>query len=263
MTATMAAAGSKWRHPVVKSAARVLAMLEYFSTHGEGATVGDVARALAIPQSSTSALLGSLASLDYLVYDRYQRKYRPAPRIALLGARIRPDLFSRGRIIAAMEEIGARTGQMVLLAAHNDVHVRYLHAVPGAIPMGLRLTEGVRPMLISAPGRLFFSTFSDEKVDRLVRRLNAERDAEGGTVIDLEAVRADVRRIRATGYAVALDTTVDGLGAVAVMAPDRADEPQLAITLIGPTQTIDHKAKQYAETVRTVLRQHLDEQAPA
>lgn len=253
------ATGGK-RDPLVKSAARVLAALEYFSERNRGATVGEVTRALGIPQSSASALLRTLTALDYLNYDRYRRIYLPAPRMALLGARIRPELFRDGRILTAMHEIRDSLSHLVLLAAHNEVYVRYLHSVPGRIAMSLKLTEDVRPMLITAPGRLFFSTFSDEKIERLVHRLNAEPHALLKAPIDLEAVMTDVAHIRKAGYAMALDTTVDGAGALAVMVDEEPGQPQLAIALIGPSPMVEKRAAAQAATVREILRRHL---APA
>lgn len=252
----MAAPGA--RDPLVKSAARVLAVLEFFSTHQEGATVGTVARSLGIPQSSTSALLRTLATLDYLNYDRFRRLYRPAPRMALIGARIRPKLFRDGRILSAMQEIRDRLNHLVLLAAHDEVYVRYLHSVQGRINMGLKLTEDVRPMLITAPGRLFFSTFSDAKIERLVHRLNAEPHPLLKAPIDLRAVMDDIARIRSAGYAMALDTTVDGAGALAVMVDDEPGQPQLAITLIGPSPMIEQRAAEQAAITREILRRHLE-----
>ena len=45
---------------IVKSAQRVIQVFEFFNDLRSGATVADVASALRIPQSSTSALLRSL-----------------------------------------------------------------------------------------------------------------------------------------------------------------------------------------------------------
>src|SRR3546814_17492015 len=75
---------------VVKSAGRVLRILEYFDSVQREACVSEISRTLKWPQSSTSVLLKSLVSLGYLQKDRYRRTYRPTRRGSLLGHCLAP-----------------------------------------------------------------------------------------------------------------------------------------------------------------------------
>ena len=70
---------------VVKSAARVLEVCEFFASRRMPATVRDICHGLGYPQSSTSVLLKSLHTLGYLAYDAAARCYIPASRVTLLG----------------------------------------------------------------------------------------------------------------------------------------------------------------------------------
>jgi len=70
---------------VVKSAARVLEVFEYFAGRKTPATVGEVCSALGYPQSSTSVLLKSLLTLGYLSYDQSSRRYAPSVKVASLS----------------------------------------------------------------------------------------------------------------------------------------------------------------------------------
>jgi len=71
---------------MVKSAQRVMELLEFFTAERPEATVMDIVRVLDYPQSSASELLRCLVSLGYLSYDRYRRTYRPTTRVPLLGS---------------------------------------------------------------------------------------------------------------------------------------------------------------------------------
>lgn len=71
---------------VVKSAARVLEVFEYFAGRKAPATVGEVCASLGYPQSSTSVLLKSLLTLGYLSYDGTTRRYAPSEKVANLGS---------------------------------------------------------------------------------------------------------------------------------------------------------------------------------
>lgn len=70
---------------VVKSAARVLEVFEFFAGRKTPATVGEVCASLGYPQSSTSVLLKSLLTLGYLSYDSGTRRYAPSEKVARLG----------------------------------------------------------------------------------------------------------------------------------------------------------------------------------
>src|SRR3546814_19151587 len=65
---------------VVKSAGRVLRILEYFDSVRREACVSEISRTMKWTQSSTSVLLKSLVSLGYLQHDRFRRTYRQIGR---------------------------------------------------------------------------------------------------------------------------------------------------------------------------------------
>lgn len=54
----------------VKSATRVLELLEFFAEHRIPMSTADVVNVLGYPQSSTTVLLQTLTRLRYLEYDR-------------------------------------------------------------------------------------------------------------------------------------------------------------------------------------------------
>src|SRR3954467_12300537 len=70
---------------LVKSAGRVLQVLEFFDEVQREARVQEIAERLSFPQSSTSVLLKCLVQLGYLDYDANSRSFLPSPRVALLG----------------------------------------------------------------------------------------------------------------------------------------------------------------------------------
>src|SRR3546814_13983509 len=62
---------------VVKSAGRVLRILEYFDSVQREACVSAISRTLKWPQPSTSVLINSLVSLGYLPNDPFRRPSPP------------------------------------------------------------------------------------------------------------------------------------------------------------------------------------------
>ena len=70
---------------VVKSAARVIQIFEFFDTVRRECPVAEVADHYGWPHSSTSVLMRSLVTLGYLHYDSRRRTYLPSMRVAPLG----------------------------------------------------------------------------------------------------------------------------------------------------------------------------------
>ena len=90
---------------VIKSVGRVFELLELFDEVRRPVSVTEVARALGIPQSSTSALLRSMVTLGYCEVDATARRYVPTARVTILGSWLEAPLFEDGALIRLLNEI--------------------------------------------------------------------------------------------------------------------------------------------------------------
>ena len=240
----------------VKSAVRVLQVLEFFDGVRRPAGVTEVARKLGFPASSTTGLLQSLVDLGYLAQDA-QRMYRPTPRVTLLGAWIDPQLAPDGPVISMMNELGAATGETIILGIPSGITVRYMHVVPATKPMRLHVGPGeVRPIVHSGLGRMFLSQMEDQAVKHIVFRYNAVQKDEQAR-LSFSAVRRDIEGIRAAGYAVSLDRLSKGAGLVCLPLPRRADSGQMAVAVAGLSSTIRSNSALIAGRIADSIRRHL------
>ena len=69
----------------VKSARRVIELLEFFAEHRQPATLMEVARAIGAPPSSTAGTSQRCNTWPILDYDRKRRTFLPTLRATLLG----------------------------------------------------------------------------------------------------------------------------------------------------------------------------------
>jgi len=243
----------------VKSAVRVLKVLEFFDGIRREAGVTEVAKTLGYPPSSTAGLLQSLVDLGYLVQDE-QRCYRPTPRVTLLGAWIDPLLAPGGPVISMMEELNAATGETIILGIPSGITVRYIHVVPATKPMRLHVGPGeVRPIISSGIGRLFLSQMDDEELRRAVFRFNSVQKGDD-TRVSLGTVRRDVEAIRAAGHSVSIDRVSTGAGLVCVALPARAGNSPMAVAVAGLSTQIRSSSEQIARQIKDSIRRHLGAQ---
>ena len=244
-------------HGTVKSAARVLEVFEYFDRVRAPATVMDVARALGYPQSSTSVLLRSLVKLGYLEQDSTRRNYLPTPRVTLLGSWIEPLLAPGGEIVRLMNDLGAETGETIILGVPSGEVVRYIHVVQATTSVRLHVRNGtIRPMATSGMGRLFMSEMDEARVRQIVHRYNAEVAADGNT-LSFAAVRRDLASIRADGYVPSFDRVTPGAGGISVPLPVAPQGVPMAVAVAGLSKNINDRREHFVQMIRQSIRRHL------
>ncbi|HYD64011.1 IclR family transcriptional regulator [Azospirillum sp.] len=241
---------------VVKSAGRILQILEFFDTVKRPASLMEIARALDFPQSSTSALVQSLVSLGYLGVDAETRLYLPTPRVTLLGSWI-DEAISGGRIPRLMAELGEATGETIILAIANGLWVRYIHVVPATKPMRLHIHPGMtRPIAGSGLGNLLLSTYPDQEIPALVAAVNEQHRGEF-VPVELPALMEELREIRRTGVSLSVDRISQGAGVVSVFLPRPAGRPPLALGIGGLSSVISAERDSLVALMRDAILRHL------
>jgi DNA-binding IclR family transcriptional regulator len=242
---------------VVKSAKRVLEVLEYFNQVRRRVTVLDVARDLDYPQSSASELLRSLYTLGYLNYDRRLRVYWPAARVALLGSWVSPELFRCGRLLPMMDRVHQETGRLVALGAPVGLKVQYIHVLP-ATPSAAQSAVahgGSFSLLRTAMGQLFLSLQESTSIRQIVLRVNAEEECPERRV-SLKSADEMIAAVRRNGYAYVADECGKGAGMVAILLPSVDQNAPLALGM-GYRAGGHETPAEAAEFLRQRLQDHL------
>jgi DNA-binding IclR family transcriptional regulator len=195
---------------VTHSAIRALDVLAYFDELHRPATVGEIAQALQIPQSSTSLLLRTLVMAGYLEHDPHSRTFVTAERTALLGHWVHPGLVREGAVIEAMHDLQRQTGCTIFLSSRNGPHAQYVFVLQADTETHLHLVTGtVRPIVASSSGYVFMESWPDRDIISATVRHNAEHQAPA---ISTRAVIEAVEHVRKHGYSVTVALhTANGL----------------------------------------------------
>lgn len=231
----------------IKSADRVLDILEMFSNGRNSVTVMDVARALNVPQSSTSELLGSLVRRGYLTRKRGERSFRPTSRVALLGAWVHPQLYRSGSLPTLMDQLHEETGLTVTLCSLFGVSLKHIHVV-GDLPDPLAC--GADQRLLHSPfGHVILSTMYRENLRLVAHRVNAESTLEDQVrFADLDRKVEEVSRQR-----YAIGEIEPGYSGLAVLLPQSVGEEQLSLGLIGASEEIEDRRDELLRAVRQAI----------
>ncbi|WP_249137372.1 IclR family transcriptional regulator [Bradyrhizobium tropiciagri] len=215
----------------VKSAGRVLRILEFFDEIQREARVSEIAERLSFPQSSTSILLNCLVDLGYMDYLPESRCFLPSPRVTLLGTWLDKGPIRNGSLIRMLEEISHKTGDTVIVAARNGIFSQYIHVLQARSAMRFHIPHGTRRLVVrSATGFALLTKCPDSDIRALCTRTNAEAPA-GQARVEFDHVLESVRQTRRDGYYFSPGLVTAGAGSIAVPLPDGIDGRDRAITV--------------------------------
>ena len=236
---------------VVKSAARVLAVLSVFDDFRREMRVGEICDVLGFPQSSTSMLLRSLVKLGYLNFDPRNRAFSVTARVALLGSWVGDGAIANGTVVQEMEVLGRETGHTITLAARNGIFVQYIHVVQATNALRLHTPVGTRRLLVwSASGFALLRDTPDSEIAALVRRTNSEQANEKHNVVD---VICKVKSFREKGYFFSKELVTPGGGHIAMRLPSSSIGREHTLAL-GVSGWIEQIARDQTKIVKLMER---------
>ena len=195
---------------IFQSVDRAIDLLFHLHEQAQPRGVSEIARALALPKSTVHRILQALARRGLV--EQEGGRYAPGARLVALGlgAQERDPVVGAARPV--LDEEARALGETVFLMAPRSAGLVVLDKAEGAgfLRAAPRLGETV-PLHATAAGKLAFA-FAPERfpLDSAGSEAFTER-----TLVDPEALRADVERARKQGWAENHGEWIDGLSVVA------------------------------------------------
>ena len=218
------------------SVGRIFMTLQHLAGAPDGATLSELAGAVAAPTTSVLGLLRGLADHDYVV--REGRSYRLGPEAYLLAGRI---LSGRnvGQIVRpALETLSVVTGETSGLALLSNDRTEMIHIefVSGSSPIRFEPIIGERHALHSgAGGRLMLSLLPDEEVDRYLAGVQPAQSTPD-TITSKSLLKDILAAARRDHFTATFGENVPGAAAFAAPVFNQSEQPVGALLLIGPVE---------------------------
>lgn len=240
---------------LVKSAVRVIEILELFESERRPLKVSEIVDGLKLPQSSVSTLMKTLAAQGYVEFDAETRRYAPAARLAFLGHWALGGPESVEHVQGLMRLLAEETEESVLLGGQKGLFMQYLSIIESPHNLRFSLRPGlVRPLHGSGIGIMLLTRRTDEEIRRVVRRHRAEYGREGGWP-DEEQTLANVRKAREDGIFETYGIASRDAGTICALLPLPGTDRRLGIALGGPISRLDA----HREALRRSLRKAVAE----
>lgn len=204
----------------VGSLERGLNVLQTLGDRPEGLTLTDVATRIGLTRATARRFLLTLVELGFVQQER--RLFTLTPKILSLGVSYLNNRPIWQSAEPAMQDLARRVNESCSAAVLDGSEVVYVARVAGKRIMSVNITIGSRlPALATSMGRVLLSNLSPTALHAFLGKARIDRFTEH-TIIDRDALFAEIGEVRAHGYAIVDQELEIGLRSIAVPLRDRA-----------------------------------------
>lgn len=236
----------------VKSADRVLSLLELFEKRREPLSASEIANDKGWPLSSTTALLKSLVNSRYLMQVRNGRQYYPSIRLNKLTRWLGEALLPSGEAVQELlMALRDQFGETVTLSVRRGLVMEFVEILLGTKQVVMKVQEGdTFPVFGSAIGVAALAATAPDKIEELIER---SRRLEPERMIDPEVTQERIESCRAQGYYGGYDHAIEGLGAITVPLTPPGAVSTYVIAIAGLTSQIRREERQIARDALRII----------
>jgi len=218
-----------------QSLERGLAILSAFDSDRPLIGVSELSRELALSRSTAHRYIATLARLGYLQQDPDSKRYRLGPKVLDLGFSAINSMDVREISAPHLRRLSDETGHTVNLAILDGTDVVYIErcrtAQPGQRDIDLNLHVGARlPAYCTAMGKAILAFVPEDRREAIIERIDFVSRGPN-TITDPAEFRAELERIRVSGFAVNDEELAYGLRSIAAPIQAHSGEVLGALNL--------------------------------
>jgi len=213
----------------VQSLERGLAVIRAFDADHRSLTLSEVAAATGVTRAAARRFLLTLAELGYVRNDG--RYFSLTARVLELGYAYLSSQSLPEVAEPHLEALVAQVNESSSLSVLDGTDIVYVARVPVSRIMTVAISVGTRfPAYATSMGRVLLAGLSEQALDKLLAEVKLEK-LTGRTVTSLDALRAELARVRAQGWALVNQELEEGLRAIAAPVRDQSGAVVAAVNV--------------------------------
>ncbi|MFC3723175.1 IclR family transcriptional regulator [Neoaquamicrobium sediminum] len=239
---------------LVKQAANVLDLLEFFAEQKKAASLAEVSQHFGWPRSSTFNLLSTLVARGFLYEPEARGRFYPTPRWLTLAQEVAAAEPLPEALLSLLNDLAKRTGETVWIAAPSGQHAIFLEVIESKASVRYTASVGTRvPLHATATGQAIISQLSPAQQATLLRKAVFKRYGEG-TPMSIEAVETSIRQSLNRGWFVSSSAFTPDLGGIGL--PIVFGDRVFAITVAGPWFRVGERLDEFAHIIHSAIALH-------
>lgn len=235
-TAFLAEADQPVRRTSPLAVERVTDTLELLARKHLGATLSDASRQLNVPKASLLDILRGLGSRRYVRKDESGRYHLDAGAFGFA----RSALASHAVLDVAhpvLDRLVRESSETALIARLDETELVsvYVDKVESESPIRYTVPLGLRRELhATSAGKVLLAHFSPEALEAYLEKKALEKFTRR-TIVEPEALRRELKRVRSDGLAFTQDERTDGASGIAAPVTDLDGYVVASLTVAGAT----------------------------
>src|SRR5665213_1788549 len=230
----------------VKSASRVLEIIEFLTNESGGATFGEICEALKLPKSSAHGLLGTLTVKGFLTLDARTRRYYIGVRLWEVGQTYVQSFELPTIAKPFLEEVRDQIHETVQLAILDGIDNVYIAKVDSDHRLVLQSRVGARlPAYATGLGKVLLSGLTDEIIKQRFKGVSLKSFTEN-SIRDLDQLLGVVREVRKNGFGTDEGEYTPGVICVATPVYGHSGEVAAAMSVSVPDVRSTVKSREQA-----------------
>lgn len=235
--------------PAVTRAAAILDVLAESPAVPSGPS--ELARRLGLPKSSIANILTAMA--DAGLVRRTGSGFTLGRKLAELGGAYLAAIDLVQEFYDASRELRSASDETVQLAVLDNLEMTYLARHDGR--QQVRLTSGIGrrlPATVTATGKAALASLDDRELERRLANVTRLPLLTPNSIGTVEALRADIARVRERGHAIDDEETVEGVICLGVAIPSRrpGEGPYAASVTLLKARATDDRVEALVEDLR-------------
>ncbi len=240
---------------LVKQAANVLDLMEFFARRKQPATLSEISQEFGWPRSSTFNIVGTLVERGFLYEPVPRNGYYPTPRWLVLSQEIAAAEPLPADIHGLLHDLMITTGETVFIAAPAGTSVVLLDVVETGADVRYFARIGQRlPIQVSAAGRAILAQYGASERASVLKKVKFERYA-AGSLMSIKAVEEDIIQSLARGWFESIDAFTKDVAGVAMPLPVHGR--RLSLIVGGPTFRVLPRMQTLGRSVRDTIKKYL------
>ena len=220
-------------------ALRLFALVEVLAGSDRRHSLQSLVDETGLPKPTLHRMLQQLESAGMLLRESDGRHYGTGPRLRRLAQNLLLHDTLHGARHAVLRSLVQEVGESCNITALSGSEVVYLDRVETAAPLRFYLHAGSRvPAHCSASGKVLLAQMTPGQRRKLLAHAPLERYTQN-TLVDLDALEAELRTVRRDGYALDSEEFLPGLQCIAVRVERPAGPSNLCIAMQAPVVRMD------------------------
>lgn len=223
----------------VKSADRVLDLLELLVRRGKAMSHTEISVALNIPKSSLTQLLRNLTDRRYLSFSAGPNTYAPGPSFFALLRQGQESFALVDLALPILQKLTRNTHESASFNVLRKDYIERLCGVDSPQALTYRMTPGVRFQLYaSSAGKAVLAALPEDERERFLSRVQFEQRTET-TIASVDELRRQLMKVAKSGVAYSRGEFLPGIVGIAAVVRRADGYPVGALNIVVPTIRFD------------------------